>query len=156
MESISLGVAAIKLSDKILGYKTEDLVDILKELTSEVGVLHITYTRMARNKSWDSIMLTSITTYPKEWQRRYFSKQYFLIDPILNHGRYATSPFDWHSLVGGNSTVDEFFADANRHNIGSNGLTIPVRKRSDACAVVSFSSNLSNREWDNFKTKNMT
>jgi|SRR5271166_36730 len=155
MESISLGAAAIKLSNKILGYKTEDMVDILKELASEVGLLHIAYARMARNKSWDSTMLTAIATYSKEWQRRYFYKQYFLIDPILNHGKYATSSFDWLSLVGGNSAVDEFFDDANRHNVGSNGISIPVRNRRDACAVVSFSNNLSSDEWEQFKTNNM-
>ena len=41
METISLGAAALKLSNKILGDTTEDLADILKELALEIGLSHI-------------------------------------------------------------------------------------------------------------------
>src|ERR1700733_4637013 len=79
----------MKLTYVILGQKTEDLLDILKQLASEIGVDHIAYVRIGSNKSLDSSLLASVVTYPKEWMRRYFFKQYFLIDPVL---QYALTP----------------------------------------------------------------
>ena len=84
MESVCVGPAAMKLTYKILGQTTDSFLDILKQLTTELGVSNIAYVRMAANKSTDSNLLTAgETTYPREWMRRYFAKQYFLIDPIL-------------------------------------------------------------------------
>ena len=155
-ESISVGAAAIKLSNKVLGDTTEDLVDILKELASEAGLSHISYLRMSLNKSLDSSTLTAITTYSKEWERRYFYKQYFLIDSILRYGRDACSPFDWKNLVDGRDDLVDFIADAKRYNLGRNGFSIPVRNRKHSCAVVPFTNNLSKDDWEKFKAGNMT
>jgi DNA-binding CsgD family transcriptional regulator len=152
--SISVGADAINLTNKILGETTEDLVDIMKELASEVGLLHISCIRMAANKSLDSSLLTSLTTFPNEWLRRYFYKQYVAIDPVLRHGRDATTPFDWEILVDNNANIVEFFADANRHNVGSNGFSIPVRNRKNTCGVVSYTNNLSRSDWEQFKNDN--
>lgn len=156
METISLGSAALKLSNKILGDTTEDLADILKDLASEIGLSHISYVKMALTKSLDSSFLTAVITYSKEWERRYFAKQYFLIDPIVRHGRDATSPFDWESLVTGSTDIVNFFVDANRHNVGSNGITIPVRNRKNTYSLVSFTNDLSKQGWELFKINNMT
>jgi Autoinducer binding domain len=73
----------LKLTYKILGHETEDLIAILKQLAPEIGVNHIAYIRMAAKKSIEGAMLTSgVVTYPKEWQQRYFTKSYSLIDPL--------------------------------------------------------------------------
>jgi DNA-binding CsgD family transcriptional regulator len=156
MDGVCVGSAAMKLTYMILGHKTEDLLDILKQLAPEIGVDHIAYVRIGSNKSLDSTLLASIVTYPKEWMRRYFIKQYFLIDPVL---QYAPDPslnqFDWEDLLGDNPATTEFFADALRHRVGSNGISIPVRNRKNSHAIVSFSSEMSRSNWQIFKTGNL-
>ena len=52
MESISIGSAAIKLTDKILGYNSDDLADILKAIASEIGLLHIAHLRFATDQEF--------------------------------------------------------------------------------------------------------
>ena len=99
MESISIGSAAIKLTDKILGYNSDDLADILKAIASEIGLLHIAHLRFATDQSSDASLLTAVVTYSREWQARYFLKQYLTIDPVVRHGRTALLPFDWETIA---------------------------------------------------------
>lgn len=157
MERISIGAASIKLTDKILGYNSDDLADILKAIASEIGVSHIAHLRFASNRSEDvSVLMTSVCTYSKEWQWRYFQKQYSVIDPVIRHGVQAIAPFDWATLNRDDPALQNFFADAILHGVGRNGLSIPVRSRKNSLSLVSFSSDLPEPEWETFKASNMT
>ena len=155
MKGIGIGSAATKLTDKILGYNNDDVVDILKEIAAEYGICHIAYMCLAANKSTDSSLLTAIVTFPKEWQARYFLKQYIMVDPVIDRGRTAVLPFDWENLDRDNPAVAEFFKDAIRHNVGPRGLSIPVRNRKSANSVVSFIADAPRPAWETFKKQNM-
>jgi DNA-binding CsgD family transcriptional regulator len=155
MERRSIGSAAIRLTDKILGYNSDELAVILKAIAAEVGLSHISYVRISSDKSLDTSVLTAVATFSSEWQFRYFVKQYITVDPIISHGRTAILPFDWDSLSRDDPAVLNFFTDAVRHGVGRNGLSIPVRNRKNAYSVVSFMSDLPRREWESFKQFNM-
>lgn len=156
MESVSVGSAAMKLTHKILGHEAHALLDLLNQLAAELDVNHIAYVRMGSNKSLESSLLASYVTYPKEWQRRYFLKQYFLMDPILQYGmNTALQHFDWSDVAGGDTAIREFFSDAARHRVGSNGISILVRNRRNSYAIVSFTSNIAKEQWEIFKSLNM-
>jgi DNA-binding CsgD family transcriptional regulator len=152
----SIGSAVTKLTDKILGYTSDELANILKEIASEIGVSHIAHLSLASDRSEDVSVLTAVNTYSKEWGARYFLKKYSEIDPVFRFGVHALAPFDWSTLDRVDPAVQNFFADAIVHGVGRNGLTIPVRKRKNALSLVAFSSDLSEREWEVFKTQNMT
>ena len=155
MGGVSVGSAAMKLTYMILGHKTEDLLDILKQIAPEIGIGHIAYVRMAPNKSLDSNLVAAIVTYPAEWQYRYYLKRYSLVDPVIKHGSTALDYFDWDDLARGNPQIGDFFADAARHKVGRNGLSIPIRNRKNSHAIVSFSSEMSKSDWQIFKNVNM-
>jgi len=152
---VGMGSAATKLTDRILGYNTDDLADIMKEIASEYGLSHIAYLCLAANKSTDSSLLTAVTTFSKEWQARYFLKQYIMIDPTIERGRMAMLPFDWETLAKDDPAIIEFFKDAIRHNVGRNGISIPVRNRRNANSMVSFTSDAPRPAWETFKKQNM-
>ena len=95
--SISIDTAAVRLTDTILGYNEEDLADTLKAIAAAIGVAHISYIRFTSDKSSDTSMLTAALTYSREWQLRYFFKEYMKIDPVIAHGRNAVLPFDWQT-----------------------------------------------------------
>jgi len=155
MGALDIRSAATRLTDKILGYNSNELPDILRAIASEIGLLHIAHLRFARNKSSDTALLTSVVTFPFEWQQRYFFKQYVKIDPVIARGRTAVLPFDWDTFDYGDPVISEFFADAARHNIGSNGITIPLRSKSSH-ALVCFTSDAPKSEWESFKRDNLT
>ena len=152
----SIGPAATRLTDKILGNNSDELVDILKAIASELGLSHISYVRFASNRSWDVSLLTAIATYSKLWQIRYFLRRYGAIDPVIKRGSAAVLPFDWDSLHSDDPATLNFFTDAIRHNVGRNGLSIPVRNRKNVHSLISFTSDISKEVWSIFKKSNMT
>jgi LuxR family transcriptional regulator, quorum-sensing system regulator CinR len=155
MDRFEIGPAAMNLAYKVIGKTTDDLLDILGNLAAELGLNHIAYVRLASNKSLDSSLLTAIATYSKEWQRRYFVKQYFLIDPIVRHASQSASNFDWSDIKRENQAIDDFFLDAFQHGVGRNGFSILVRNRKNTAAIVSFTNDLPKPAWAAFKTANL-
>jgi DNA-binding CsgD family transcriptional regulator len=156
MERFSVGPAAMKLIYKTLGFESEDLLDIIKQLALEIGVTHIAYARIDPHRSLESSILFSVVTYSKEWLRRYFYKQYFLIDPVLQCGsNQSLRQFDWEDLLREDPTKKEFFSDAIRHKVGSNGMSIAVRNRKNSYAIVSFTNDMPRSDWEIFKNTNM-
>jgi hypothetical protein len=156
MDDVTVGPAAMKLTYKTLGFDGDDLLNILKQLAPELGVDNIAYARIGSNRSLESSLLAAIVTYPKEWMRRYFFKQYFLIDPVLQYASTSSlRQFDWADLLRENPTTKEFFDDAIRHKVGSNGISIPVRNRKNSLAVVSFTSGMPRSDWEIFKNTHL-
>ena len=51
MECVGADSAAMKLTYKIIGHQTDDLLDILRQFAADIGVDHIAYVRMGSNKS---------------------------------------------------------------------------------------------------------
>ena len=144
-----------RLTDTILGYNEQDLEETLKAIAADIGMAHIAYMRFAPDKSSDASLLTGARTYSVQWQTRYFLKQYILIDPVLAHGSKAVLPFDWEELPRDDPAIQAFFTDAVSHDVGCNGISVPVRNRRGAYSVVSFTSNHSKPEWAVFKKNNM-
>jgi DNA-binding CsgD family transcriptional regulator len=156
MGNVTIESAAIRLTDTILGYNEQDLEETLKAIALDIGVNHIAYMRFAPDKSSDASLLTGTVTYSFQWQTRYFLKQYVLIDPVISHGSKAVLPFDWDDLAHDDDpAVQAFFADALTHDVGLNGLSIPVRNRRGVYSLVSYTSNHSKPEWQEFKKGNM-
>jgi transposase, IS5 family len=153
--SINIESAAMRLTDTALGYNEQDLADTLKAIASEIGVCHIAYLRFSPDKSADSSLLTAVVTYSRAWQVRYFVKQYIKSDPIISYAQYAVLPYDWATLAIDDPKTKAFFIDAANHNVGRNGLSIPVRNRRGVFSLVSFTSDLSTDEWELFKLNNM-
>jgi DNA-binding CsgD family transcriptional regulator len=156
MKCVGADSAAMKLTYKIIGHQTDDILDILRQFAADIGVDHIAYVRMGSNKSLESSLLASYVTYPKEWQRRYFLKQYFLTDPILRYGMNTSlNHFDWGDVEEESPTIKDFFSDAARHKVGSNGISILVRNRKNSYAIVSFTSDMTKETWQKFKSINI-
>ena len=147
--------AVTKLTDIILGYNTDDLVDILKDIATEYGISNIAHLRLSANTSSDASLLSAVVTFSREWQTRYFLKQYFSVDPVIAEGCAAILPFDWQPLATKSPEIVEFFADAIRHNVGRNGLSIPLRNRINTRSLVSFTSDVDRPEWEMFTKLNM-
>ncbi|HZZ25863.1 MAG TPA: autoinducer binding domain-containing protein [Roseiarcus sp.] len=152
---ISIESATERLTETILGNDDHDLADTLKAIASEIGLDHIAYLRLSPDKSPDICLLVAVATYSRLWTHRYFVKKYITDDPVISYGRAATQPFDWASVSLDDPAAKAFFADALNHNVGRNGLSIPLRNRRGVFALVSFSSDLSNDEWEDYKAANL-
>src|ERR1700691_4942002 len=128
MQRMTIDSAAIRLTDMILGQDEPDLEQALKAIAANIGVLHIAYVPLCSEKSEDANLLSAICTYPVAWQARYFKKQYARVDPVIARGSEAVLSFDWDEVPKDDPAARAFFDDAADHNVGRNGLSIPVAK----------------------------
>ena len=154
-KAMTIDSAAIRLTDTILGQDEPDLEQALKAIAANIGLLHIAYVPLCSQKSEDANLLSAICTYPVAWQARYFKKQYARIDPVIARGSEAVLPFDWDELPKDDPAVRAFFDDAADHDVGRNGLSIPIRNRKGVRSLVSFTSNHSKDDWARYKSRNM-
>jgi DNA-binding CsgD family transcriptional regulator len=152
---VSVESATSWLIDTILGDDNRDLAETLRAIASEIGVSHIAYLRLSPDKSPDICLLVAVVTYSRLWQHRYFVKKYMTNDPVIFYGRDADQPFDWANVPVDEPAAKAFFADALNHSVGRNGLSIPLRNRRGVFALVSFTSDLSQEEWEDYKAANM-
>src|SRR5208282_47416 len=155
MEGANIDRSANRLTDTILGYDEQDLSATLKAIASEIGVRHFAHLRFAPDKRCEASLPTAIAIYSRGWQTHHFLRGYEYTDPVVAHGRNALLPFDWETLASDDPDVLAFFADAAKHGVGRNGLSIPVRNRGGIHSLVSFTSDHSKTEWAQFKRKNM-
>jgi DNA-binding CsgD family transcriptional regulator len=152
---VSVESATSWLIDTILGDDNRDLAETLRAIASEIGVSHIAYLRLSPDKSPDICLLVAVVTYSRLWQHRYFVKKYMTNDPVIFYGRDADQPFDWANVPVDEPAAKAFFADALNYSVGRNGLSIPLRNRRGVFALVSFTSDLSQEEWEDYKAANM-
>ncbi len=152
--AVNIDRAALRLTDAIFGYDQADVGDALRAIAAEIGILHIAYLSYACDKNWGASLPSAMATYSSAWQTRYFLNNYVYIDPVVTRGRKALLPFDWDGLAEEDPTLFDFFADATRHGVGRNGVSIPVRKGL-ALALVSFTSDDQPSEWARYKRTNM-
>src|SRR3984885_13069009 len=148
---MTIDAAAIRLTETIFGEEAPDLEETLKAIALNIGVLHIAYAPLSSQKSEDANLFRAICTYPAAWQARYFKKQYARIDPVMARGSEAVLPFDWDELPKDDPAARAFFDDAVHHDVGHNGLSIPVRDRKGVRSLVSFTSDHSKDEWAEYK-----
>ncbi len=146
--------SASRLTDTILGYDEQELIETLRAIAREIGLRHVAHIRFELDKGSVSLPI-AVATFSRAWQTRYFLQGYVNIDPVVSHGRNAVLPFDWDTLVRDDPTVLEFLADAARHDVGRNGLSIPVRNRRGRRSLVSFTSDHNKGEWAQFKLARM-
>ncbi len=91
------------------------------------------------------------STYPAMWVARYLLKRYWRIDPIMREGFRRSAPFDWADIDRSDPKVAQFFADAARFHVGSNGLLIPLTNRNSQRGILSVSSDLTGAAWSEYK-----
>lgn len=144
------------LVDVVLGRTARNMTAFLNEIKPTLGIHHVAYLRFDSSRSDDVTLLTSLVTYSKAWQVRYFTRRYHEIDPCVLVGLKAPAAFDWSPFRKLSAQSLAFFADAQAHDVGVNGLTIPVRSRPGGFALVSFTSALADAEWEAFKLRYMT
>lgn len=93
------------------------------------------------------------TNYPPEWVSHYLMNDYINIDPVAKEGFRRLIPFDWREL-----TLDAeamvVMQQAQKHDLGCQGYSIPVIDRDARRSLFSLTSDLDDGEWDAFISEN--
>ncbi|MGR9142595.1 autoinducer binding domain-containing protein [Rhizobium leguminosarum] len=92
-------------------------------------------------------------TYSDKWKKLYLSKNYLRTDPVEIAARKASQPVDWSHLRTASKETTSFFAEAERHGVGNNGVSIPLVDTQAGRALFSVTSNLDGDDWAAFKAR---
>lgn len=123
-----------------------ELTHALGEICARYGLSHMTFL-VVRIGGGSEICPYYCTTYAERWTELYVDKRYFEIDPVMDVMRWSLLPVDWSSLDRKPDEVRRFFEAAHAHDIGPNGLTIPVRGPKGERCLFSVASSLRNTGW---------
>lgn len=86
-------------------------------------------------------------TYTDEWINHYRQQDFVRIDPAVREGFTGMLPIDWRRLDKSQRSVVRMFGESREHGLGRHGLTIPIRGRLGERAVLTITTDDSDREW---------
>jgi DNA-binding CsgD family transcriptional regulator len=89
-----------------------------------------------------------VLTYEPEWVERYKNNDYLKIDPVVVSGTKGFLPLDWALLDHESAVARNFFAEADRFDVGRQGMTWPVRGAGGERALFTITTNMSAAEWE--------
>lgn len=94
-------------------------------------------------------------TYDEAWIQHYKDRDYVSIDPVLNAGLKRMLPTDWSTFDRSSPKLKEFFGEAQEFGVGRQGLTMPIRGTNGEAAMLSITSDETDREWGKLRTNYM-
>jgi len=117
---------------------------VLREIARHIGAANIAY-MAAPHSAEPGRDTVRFVTYSKEWEKRYFDREYIEIDPIAR-GVDNSLPFDWHSATKMES-IRWLFMEAESFGVGRQGVSVPIRGDAGERALLTLTSFHSAREW---------
>ena len=119
---------------------------MLVSIRDSYGVANLVYHAVSIPCS-DSSNPILLLTYENEWVRRYTERDYFQIDPVVRFGRKGFLPLDWSEVDHETQEARRFFWEADKYEVGRQGVTLPIRGPAGERALFTVTSNAAEREW---------
>lgn len=139
------------LIDKIAAAeKLEEGHDVLRENLQRFDLKHAAYLGLNIPSERRRRPLVAVT-YSPEWHRHYEHSDYVNIDPVVSLGLGGVLPIDWSEIDRSKPTIRKLFGEAQEFEVGTQGLSIPIRGRHGEFALFSINSDASARSWPSLK-----
>jgi len=124
----------------------KDMAAIFDTIREAYGVDNLVYHAVnVKGLTKDGAFLR--LTYSDDWIARYYEKNYFDIDPVVEEGTRAFMPFNWADLDWSSKRRKEFADDAVGHSVGMSGMTVPIRGPNSQHALFSLATSRSEKSW---------
>lgn len=137
----------VEIIDKISeAESTDQLTKIAFDICPAYGLANVVYHAMyvPGSASFNPVV---IPTYVSEWVDRYIHNDYFKIDPIVAFGKNGFLPLDWSEIDKDTNKARDFFKEADRYEVGRQGVSLPIRGPGGEQALFTVTSNFSETEW---------
>jgi DNA-binding CsgD family transcriptional regulator len=126
--------------------KRSELELLLKEICSSYGVKTVAYfSSGVRKESIYEYFFSG--SYSLEWVKRYKTKGYLKIDPVLQFGMRSVTPVDWSEFRTNSRNIRQFFGESLEFGLGRHGLSFPVHGANGRRSLLSITSDEEEREW---------
>ncbi|CAK7262323.1 MAG TPA: autoinducer binding domain-containing protein [Shinella sp.] len=126
----------VRLTEQMsLAHDDAAVADVLQKMTSDAGFSYFAYLNLQAETQ------TAISTYPKEWQVRYFEKKFAHIDPVVLNAKSRPEAFAWSNTVTPGMTKERraFYGEASEFGIRS-GISVPINTGFGRMAMLTLAS----------------
>ena len=135
-------------TDHIYGAKTNDeLLRRFHDVCKSLDLKFVNYLSGAIHGASDDNPFRLIS-FPVEWIIHYQENGYSSIDPAINLSFGTTLPINWENIPRRGKRVKELFKDAQKFNIGTTGMTIPIYGPTGFAAMVTVTSDMEVNAWN--------
>lgn len=86
-------------------------------------------------------------TYSDDWVDYYKQQRFIEIDPVVQIGFCHILPIDWQEFDRSHCRVRRMFGEAIEFGLGRHGISLPIYDKNGDRALVSITSDVSDREW---------
>lgn len=90
-------------------------------------------------------------TYSAEWVEHYKAQRFVAFDPAVQIGMRRMLPIDWGTFDRSDERVRLLFDEAREFGLGRHGISLPVHGQHGDRALVSITSDASDRDWRNLR-----
>lgn len=121
---------------------------VLASLLDSYGLKSIAYLGTGVTGGPDAVPYLAVT-YSHEWVEHYKRERFVEIDPAVQIGMRRMIPINWDTFDRSDERVKRLFGEATEFGYGRHGLSFPVHGQYGDRALVSITSNATDREWHN-------
>lgn len=105
----------------------EELSAALLSIPEKCNMLHVVYYFAGSGSHFLAPDNFTSTTYPPEWQTRYYTQDYLHGDPVVQRGLQNGLPFEWHELeIEKGSVGYKILMEGLDFSLGQSALSIPL------------------------------
>lgn len=130
-----------------LAQKLPNSIEGVAQSLRSHGIKHVAYLVLNLPSALTNDRPLMAMTYHDDWKKRYAQKNYADVDPIIRAGLSGILPIDWDDIDQSDPVLRQFFGEAQELNVGSRGLSIPMRGRNAEFALFTVTSDMNERDW---------
>jgi len=94
-------------------------------------------------------------TYSPEWVEHYKTERFVEVDPAIQIGLRRMLPIDWSEFDREGEKVRRLFGEAEEFGLGRHGISLPVHGRHGDRALLSITSDATDRDWHQLRLEYM-
>lgn len=108
----------------------------MKKFADGLGFAHFAYALTIRAPSLKAQQYV-INGFPQEWLERYLSRDYFKVDPVVQHAGASSLPMIWSDYQFGDGKSAEFWEEAKSFGLEA-GLSFAVHEQPGVTGIFSI------------------
>ncbi len=130
-----------------------ELVGMFERATSQYGFTKIAYADLTSGSHNRPEMPGFLVSYPEDWVKHYFERQYERIDPSTQHLFVSRGPFTWEELpeIADVTKKQARFMEEARGAGLKAGLSIPLHGPMGSTSAIALASDTDNTDAESHK-----
>lgn len=132
----------------------DDKSALLAKMAEHLGLQNASYLAVDLPKRTHREFYVQFT-FSQDWVQHYVKQDYVDIDPLVRRGLTSLMPIDWNGFSQLTPVQSRMFGESREFKIGRQGITFPLLGPHGERAVLSFTSDLSPRDWSDFKREKL-